>query len=443
MLSSRRVMRDAEGSVRSALRWARRWWRLTAFACFTSVAAASAVLLAAPGVVTTHGGLQFEGDVTERTSDVIVSIRGVQTIVHRDEVASIRYTGGFAKQFADRLAALDDGDVTARIELARWAIQQEQYMAAREALNAALAIDANSAEALELDNVVRSQLRLQAKSGNLSEATEQQPARRDGAAPGDAPTLGDPGRATGLTGVSAAVAIQRRLLSPEHIQSVRRIEWRPGDVVRVRVDPEEARRFAEEQNRPWRSFVASPQGVQAEAILTLGSEDRQRRGVQILSDPPVVAEFRRLVQPLLLNGCAASGCHGPVNPAGRFVVVSPADTEAATYTNFYLLMTEARLLESTPPAGGIFGGAAEVRMVERSAGRASRSLLLQYMLSPEVAEFDHPQVQGYQPLFQSMSDPRARSIVAWINALHPKIPEYGFRFVPGQGVTQPTTQPAK
>lgn len=381
----------------------------------------------------THTGARYEGDVTERGENVIIVIRGVQTIVDRADVATISYTPSFDRQFQERVAQLEPNDVEARIQLARWCMQLEEYDAARDTLDVVLDLDPNNAEATELAAIVRGHIRLRAK----------QPADRAPPAPivPIAPPALEPPVDTSESPVS------RKLLSGEEIQQIRRAEWRPGDVVRVRVDTRVARKFAQDTNRPWREFGSRRAGAQAELMLREGTPEH-RRGVQILSDPPVIAEFRRNVLPIVLSGCATSGCHGGINPKSSFALVTPADSEAAAYTNFYLLMTAAKELEA-PGTGGIFGGGSQVRLIER--GQGTQSLLFQYALPADVAVHDHPSVAQHTPLVQSASDPRARTILSWIDALPPMAPDYGFEFSPsthiegmtGEGDAEPATQPSR
>jgi hypothetical protein len=382
------------------------------------------VLLARPGVVVTHSGARYEGDVVERGDDVIVTIRGVQTTVPRGDVASLDYQADFDEEFAARLAKLEANDFAGRLELARWAMERERYIAARDAIEAALAIDPNSSEAVQLQTVVRSKMRLDAQA-----KTRPDPARR-------------PQRENGVRATDPvdAVPTLRDVLSAEDIQSIRRIEWRADDdAVRVRVEGDAARSYAGRINERYEDFARQSQLEQARRILNdPDSTAEQRAGVMILSDPPALAEFRRVVQPVVLTGCASSGCHG--SATATFRLVAPATTDEATYTNFYVLNSYTKRLDRQVPAGGIFGGATEIRMIDR--GNSPKSLLAQYSLPPEVAEFDHPKVQNYQPLFQSLSDGRARGMMGWIDrSLRLSPGDYGIEWQPS-GASAPTTAPA-
>jgi hypothetical protein len=137
----------------------RRWLVRSAL---IGVIGSTAFVMAKPGVVVTRDGRKLEGDVTERDNQVIINMHGVDTIMARDDVTSINIPEAFNKEFADRLAKLSDKDVAGRIALARWAFDQRQYGKAREALDSALAIDPNNREAVDLQNVITSQMKLEA-----------------------------------------------------------------------------------------------------------------------------------------------------------------------------------------------------------------------------------------------------------------------------------------
>lgn len=413
--------------------------KLLAGAVVGTLALCGPVLLAKPGVVLTVNGQRFEGDVTERADDVIITIRGVQTTLNRGDVSSIEYNGGFAADFADRLSRLAADDAKGRIELARWAMQQGQFESARDALESALAIDTNNAEATQLLGHARSQIRLQLQQG---------------AAAGHGRSVGPAGSTT-RPAEPASDGRRRasRVLSEGDIQAIRRAEWRTDrdDPVRVRIEVPLAKAYAESKQIKWSDFSRRRPVDQARALLTDGSP-ADRKAVTILSDPPSMAEFKRFVAPTILSGCATSNCHGGPN-AGRFVLINPAENEAAVYSNFFLLDSYVKPATPAPAgssaeqaAGSVFGGGAgELRMIER--GKPSRSLLVQYGLPPDVAEYDHPKVANYDtPVFQSMNDPRLEPIVRWIErslALNPASTGIVYTLTPTElgGSEPPATQP--
>ena len=104
---------------------------LTAVLCLSPAA-----LHARPGVVTTTDGQRFEGEVESDAQDasvVIVKVRGIPMRIEKSRVASTEYTESFEKQFAERMAKLAPNDVNGRLALAREALNERQYVLARDA----------------------------------------------------------------------------------------------------------------------------------------------------------------------------------------------------------------------------------------------------------------------------------------------------------------------
>jgi hypothetical protein len=162
-------------------------------------------------------------------------------------------------------------------------------------------------------------------------------------------------------------------------------------------------------------------------------------------------DYRRSVQPLMLQSCATANCHGSAG-AGGLMFFTPGDTENVAYTNFYILQTFSRKL------GGKQGpfGAGEHRLIDRT--EPVRSLLVQYALPATIADDDHPHVNGYRAVFRSRDDTGYRRLLDWIadGLVHPMDSDYGITYTPPVGrmggkapgataaesVAPATTQPA-
>jgi hypothetical protein len=170
-------------------------------------------------------------------------------------------------------------------------------------------------------------------------------------------------------------------------------------------------------------------------IIKKGTPE-MRRDVIIQNDPPAMLEFRQRIQPFVLNNCATSGCHGTVQPA-KFSLITPGDSEAAMYTNFYTLQ---RHVKKAPTAGDNVFGHGELRIIDRQM--PAQSLLLQYGLPPAIAEFDHPEVPNFRAPYRGLNDARYQQVLRWISeSLVPVPPDYGFTVGPA-AASQPATQPA-
>ena len=118
-----------------------------------------------------------------------------------------------------------------------------------------------------------------------------------------------------------------------------------------------------------------------------------------------MASFRQRIWPIISRGCAAPACHGG-QKAGHLRFVLPVSYGPAMSTNFYIL--------SQFEAG-------EGKLVDRD--HAEASLLLQFGLSTEQAEWKHP--VAITPVFQSTGDPKYQIVLDWIRQLHSPAPDYG------------------
>lgn len=149
---------------------------------------------------------------------------------------------------------------------------------------------------------------------------------------------------------------------------------------------------------------------------------------KLFSDPAVMIEFKRLVQPYLLQNCATAKCHGSPDPAvnkgyrvyGR---TTTAPTNGETYTNFYILSTrkvgQEQLLNRDDP---------------------ERSLILQYGLQKKDAVVPHPGAE-MTARFRGPSDGLYRDIIAWSKTLAFPVGDYGISLTPPAAAT--ATAPAK
>lgn len=381
-------------------------------------------LLAREGAVTLKDGRRLTGDIEEADGNVTISIRGIKTVVARADVTSLEYGVTAEEEFNERLAKLEANDAQSRVELARWAFDKEEYDLARKAVDEALKIDPNNADAATLRTTVQSQIRLQRTKANAATRATTGSAHPATAASSQ-PT-------TGSATTGATTAAGRAMLSPADINIIRQAELQAGDTqVRLNFANDVRKRFAEQQNMTIQQFNNFSPLAQAMKILEQG-DDAMKKDVRVLSDPQSLFEFRRNVQPAVIAGCATTGCHGGANGIGGLKILNPADNDAAVYTNFYLLQSYRK---ERPGGNAVFGGG-DLRMIDRT--HPEDSLLLNYGLPTNISQHDHPEVQGWRSAFRGVQEPTYVRLSNWITSgLTPREPEYGITFEGG-----PTTRPA-
>ncbi len=139
--------------------------------------------------------------------------------------------------------------------------------------------------------------------------------------------------------------------------------------------------------------------------------------MEIRGDPASFAQFRREVLPLVLRGCARSGCHSGSNSEAFRLPNGPTDSEAFAYTTFAVLDATA---------------ARQGPLIDRDA--PARSTLLAYLLPPSDDVPPHPPtIRGrVTPMLRGVSDPRAAALRTWIESLRRPRPDYGLEAIAGQ-----------
>lgn len=388
------------------------------------------VLMAAgrPGIVRTKDGSAYDGQVEEKEDVVAVTVRGIQTSIPRERIASITY-GDFEQRWTADYEKLDEKDAAGRIEIGRRAFDERRYDLAERALKDAIAIDPNNADAAELLRLTLIQKRL-----------EKSPTAGGNTSNGNSGT-------TGTTG--SARSSQYTTLTPEDIQVIKRKELSEGDT-RVNIgfkngvlkkyhdaDPNTGMNYTQ--------FQRQPNVVKALMIIRNGGE--LANDVEVNSDPASLLAFRRDILPLVLTGCATSACHGGNNDSTKvFAMITPASSNAEIYTNYYVLQSYKKNVSEGMVEGLL--NPTNALMIDRL--NPAQSLLLQYGLAAQNADHKHPTVRGYNGIFsRGREDPKYKTVENWISSLGKIDPRYDIDFtLKRRGdaeatPTAPTTAPAE
>jgi hypothetical protein len=354
--------------------------------------------LAKPGTVKLKDGRTINGDITETDQEVRVATKAGSIVFRRDDLTDVSYSN-LKEQYQTRLAAMINPTPKGHFDLARWLFENKEYELARTELDKALLLDPNYADAVVLRQTVEQTMIWNRKGPATAAAVQRKsPATRPA---------------------------ERRMLSPDEVNLLRQAELRKGEVPRVRLEGDVRKRFMEQFKIDPKQYMALPDHAKAAEILARGTPE-MRQQVKIVSEPAAITEYKRL-QPLILNGCATAKCHGGPD-SGAFFLINPVDNETATNTNFYILSEYAATL-----------GNVQRRMIDRQQPR--NSLLAEFGLPRDRAEYDHPDVPGWTPIFRGEQDPKYRQLMTWISAALVTLqPNYGIDY-PIHGAGAPTTQP--
>ncbi|MEM8781976.1 MAG: hypothetical protein AAGE65_03880 [Planctomycetota bacterium] len=362
-------------------------------------------------------GRTLEGRLVIQNDRVVVlEIAGIETTLQRGEVAELEVQQTAQELYDSVRPTLADTDLSARLDLAREMADRDAFALARRELSDLARLFPGDPRIARLDTQVAAK-----------EELAQQRVERD-----DRPAARNERRPRSRRDRNARPEASD-LLSPDQINLIRVYEVdMSGEPRGITIKPETLERFftiyrgADNQplsRREQSRFRRQPGHEQLDAIFS--TRDRSLYdGVVIASDPPALATFRNRVNgPYVVNylmrhfGPDAAGT-GPKLP---LVGSRPSSVDEA-YTNFYVL--------------NAYVGPSGMPMIDRRA--PEESLLLQWGLPRERAIHPAPQgVEGWEPAFRSVDDPRFQLIVAWINSLFPNPPaNYGFSFTPG-GVAPP------
>jgi hypothetical protein len=338
----------------------------------------TSALWARQGVVYLTDGSQLSGDIDEHDPNVVaIVVHGVRATISRDRINLIEYPGNFEDEFKSRLARLTANDVPGRLNIACWAAEARQFDLAREAVADALAIDPSNPDALDLMTAINDE----------ASYPVQIQSHTNFSLPHHITVVVPPNR--------------RDYLTLDQVNQIRQLEMSKAEGFRVAFNHDVRKRYLASVPVDPRAFYELEPTEQARRILAAGNPDFSR-DVVILTDPMAMIEFRRRIQPVLMGGCAVSGCHDAITAAGKFGLFTHDDSPQALYTNFYMLQTWTPRPHSKVP----------LQMLDRIY--PGQSLLAEYGLPRGTAEFSHPVTLGLHRVFASRGDARYQALAGWL-----------------------------
>jgi hypothetical protein len=381
----------------------RRRWLFGALAALSL----ASVLWARQGAVHLNDGSQIVGDVDESDPDRVVVINhGVREFFARTDITSIEYLDKLDEQFDTKLGALNAHDVAGRLDLARWVDGLGRHDLARRAAADALSIDPTNPQAMNLLKLVNDEAALARTTAHAPEPPVTRPAAD--ANPPATPVAPMPGP----------------YLTMDQVNQIRQLELKPDDAFKVTFQNDVRKRYLARGEIDAISFFQLLEPEQARRILATGDADLAR-DVRIDSDPAAMYEFRQKILPIVLGGCAVSGCHNTIAASGGFSLFTGDVSPRAEYTDFYILQHYER-----KPA--VRDGVVRV-MIDRT--HPEQSLLAEYSLPREMAAPPHPKADNFRPVYTGRNDPRYDNLLRWISLLLK--PEGGMY----PDIHYPTTQP--
>jgi len=357
-----------------------------------------------------------------------MTISGVRLELDQDQVESVERIVSPVELYKQRRSELDDDDESGRYQLAYELYESGAYdLALRELRTMARDFPENLRVELLRDVILE-------RIEQIREAEEGPQADRPSPQPDpDRPTPPQrDGRPSGPGGPAQALGEDFPLLDQEQINRIRVYEIDLANDPNVRVPPKVLNELFERYGdhpevpkgfREQRNLRGAPGFEKLRLMFAVRARELYGE-VSVPQDPPALADFRRTIhRQYVLNYCATAACHGGER-GGEFILYPRRGTSTETvYTNFYILDQYQR------------GGQ---RMIDR--GEPASSLLVQYGLPRESAEYPHPDVEGWRPRFRPefQRDPFYQSLLDWIGELYNPRPNYGLDFQIPKGEPLPS-----
>jgi hypothetical protein len=390
-----------------------------------TVALLASVLMAKQGVVKDRQGDTFKGDVTEDAKFVYINGTGGQIKLDKRNIDTITYAEAVDDEYKARHAKLADNDVKGRMDLAQWANDNGRADLAVAALTEARKIDPLNKDAARALDAAQQQLDLDNAATHPKTTTPTTNPTKPAAT-----TMATTAPAT-QNAVADDASFPRRLLNADEINSIRQKEMTSDDpTLKFRFDHNVVRAYlGANPDVDKDAFNKMTDMDKANKILTNG-DPKLAKDVKVLTDPKSLLEYKTKVNPVFLQSCGLSGCHGGTK-GGDFGLYT-GDSTPAVYTNFYIIFKYSKTIDG-------------IRYLAMDREVPDHSLLLQFGLAHTEAKIPHPKVKDWKPRFKSVDDPAYATIYNWMTkSLSVMQPDYGIQVSSHLPVAAaPTTAPAK
>jgi hypothetical protein len=362
--------------------------------------------LAKRAVLELKDGRTVKGDlVDENPTMVTISIGGINASFSRSDIEQISYEKTLIDIYQEKRAELEADDYTGRYNLARWLYEQNDpeadQLAGRE-LQALLRVQPDNEQAKLLLNMVVDRIRQRQQGGDQARADQP---RTDGSA-SDRPD-GRPARPKLLTEQQCNLlkiyeidlSTEPRIVVPRKTAQELLERYRTNDSLREYLGRNGLARF-----------TSLPDYRQLQIMFECQARDLYDQ-VQIREEPAPLQYFRTQINPNLVVRYMLR-YFKPQLQHIYLVDERPNRIEPA-YTNF--LMLHRGQLEGRP-------------LIDRDQPR--ESMLIQWALPREDAQFPAPEVRGWRPYFTGLEDRRLAETEQWIRSMMFPAPRYPIQFTP-------------
>ncbi|MSR34529.1 MAG: hypothetical protein EXS12_07020 [Phycisphaerales bacterium] len=333
-----------------------------------------------------------------------VRIHNIEVTLMRENFWALELAPSFEDLLAQLRAQIQPTNWAQRVQLARWMMQQNQPLAAKEELTEILrSYDAQEAHDLlsRAENLIRTQTNEAARNAN----------KKTPPAGSTKPPMDQPGLPT-------------LRLSPSDVNILKVFEVDCQRPPRMQATPGLAKKIIAHYATS-DALPADPEARKAmdnwsadqllKLLFTLKARDLYQE-IQVETEPIALELFhRRVHNNWLIPNCSTSHCHGGVNARNFFMFATDYRNERTRYTNLLILLRSPKI-PGKPP------------LIDFE--NPEQSLLIQCARPRVDAKFPHPDVSGWKPIFIPGRESLLNDALLWIRSMHQPHAEYPIDYNP-------------
>ncbi|MDG2030527.1 MAG: hypothetical protein P8J45_05925 [Phycisphaerales bacterium] len=360
------------------------------------------------GVVYMRDGSGLEGLVlSDGFDEVVIEVEGIRHRVPRTDVDHVELYPGFEEWLTYARSKIRPEDLEARIELAKWMMENKRLQLAREELTAIIAIDDHpeARQLLELTEV-----RIELENEGTENPTPMPPKQNR--------TEGLPKRQLTAEDVNIIRVFEIDFRNPPKVSLGPRVI---DDLIAQHADHPLIPNDAQQRKKLFSLHDID----QVKLIFDVKARELYPR-ILVESIPHSLALFRKNVHNAwLIRNCATSGCHGGQN-SGRFFLHRADATDSRTILENLLILER---LDIEGP----------YKLVDYE--NPEMSLLVQYAMPQTESRVPHPDVPGFKAVFPSGKSRIRTNTENWIRSMYQPRPKYPVDYIPPTQV-KPLETPA-
>ena len=360
------------------------------------------------GVVHMRDGGGLEGLViSDGYEEVVIEVEGIRHRVPRADVDHVELYPGFEEWLAYARSKIRPDDLEARIELAKWMMENKRLNLAREELVAVIAID-DHPEAKKL--LTLTEVRIELANEGTEDPTPLPPKQNR--------TEGLPERQLTAEDVNIIRVFEIDFRNPPKVSLGPRVI---DDLIANHTDHPLIPNDAQQRKKLFSLHDID----QVKLIFDVKARDLYPR-IKVESIPHSLALFRKNVHNAwLIRNCATSGCHGGRN-SGRFFLHRADATDSRTILENLLILER---LDIEGP----------YKLVDYE--NPEMSLLVQYAMPQAESRVPHPDVPGFKAVFPSGKSRIRTNTENWIRSMYQPRPKYPVDYTPPTQVKPLETPP--